>query len=134
MPPGWAEDRPPSNFTNFSDISIYELHVRDFSASDETVPWNGRGKFVAFAERGSAGVEHLMRIAKAGITHLHLLPVYDFGSVPEIKENQRVPQVCACEGHGMVKGFDPPLIILYTVRARFAPLFLRVKRARVQIF
>eukprot|EP00884_Botryococcus_braunii_P013168 jgi/Botrbrau1/21852/Bobra.0190s0065.1 len=91
-PPGWAEDRGPANFRNRTDISIYELHVRDFSASDASVREDVRGKFVAFAEDGTAGVQHLQRLAAAGITHLHLLPVYDFGSVPELSENQRVPE------------------------------------------
>jgi pullulanase len=93
VPPGWAEEKGPANFSSFTDISIYELHVRDFSASDPTVPESVRGKFVAFAEPDTAGVRHLKELASAGITHVHLLPTYDFGSVPELPENQRQPQV-----------------------------------------
>ena len=73
------------------DTSVYELHVRDFSASDETVPPEARGKYVAFdavATRGETqGQAHLKRLCQAGMTHIHLLPTYDFGSVPENPKN-----------------------------------------------
>jgi pullulanase-type alpha-1,6-glucosidase len=62
---------------------IYELHVRDFSITDATVPPPQRGKYLAFTQSGSEGMRHLARLAAAGITDVHLLPVFDFGSVPE---------------------------------------------------
>jgi pullulanase/glycogen debranching enzyme len=47
-PEGWSlEASPPQG--PFTDISVYELHIRDFSASDETVPDDLRGKYLAFA-------------------------------------------------------------------------------------
>lgn len=73
-------------------MAIYELHIRDFSAHDETVPQHLRGKYMAFCERQSTGVSHLRRLSDGGITHLHLLPTYDFGSVPE-REEDRAPQL-----------------------------------------
>lgn len=76
------------------DAVIYELHVRDFSANDETVPARLRGKYLAFEQLGTHGDMHLRRLVAAGITHVQLLPTYDFGSVPERAEDrkeQRIP-------------------------------------------
>jgi pullulanase len=74
------------------DVSIYELHVRDFSASDDTVPEHLRGKYAAFNHKGTqsvtAGQQHLQELSTSGLTHVHLLPSYDFGSVPERHESQ----------------------------------------------
>lgn len=75
---------------------MYELHIRDFSASDGTVSPTKRGKYLAFAEQYSLGVLHLQELQKAGMTHVHLLPSFDFGSVPERSEDQKVIQVCVC--------------------------------------
>lgn len=65
------------------DAAIYELHVRDFSMSDPKVSQPFRGKYLAFAEENSLGNQHLRRLAESGISHVQLLPTYDFGSVPE---------------------------------------------------
>jgi pullulanase-type alpha-1,6-glucosidase len=85
-PDGWDElAKPP--LENFEDISIYELHVRDFSAYDETVPAELRGTYLAFTVDDSAGVAHLRSLAEAGLTHLHLLPTFDIATIDEVKEN-----------------------------------------------
>lgn len=91
-PPGWDTHRSPG-LQSWTDISVYELHVRDFSACDDSVSQHVRGKYLAFAEAQSLGVERLRELAQAGITHVHLLPSYDFGSVPERPEEQRWPEV-----------------------------------------
>ena len=62
---------------------IYELHVRDFSISDESVPTADRGKYLAFTHGQSRGMQHLKALARAGLTDVHLLPVFDLASVPE---------------------------------------------------
>jgi pullulanase-type alpha-1,6-glucosidase len=72
---------------------IQELSVRDFSIADTTVPENLRGTYGAFTVP-SAGTNHLRALASAGVTHLHLLPTFDFGTVPEIRSEQAVP---ACD-------------------------------------
>ena len=72
-----------------TDYAIYELHVRDFSAMDASTPWDVRGKYLAFAEPDTAPTAHLRSLAEAGLTHVHLLPTYDFGSVPERVEQQK---------------------------------------------
>ncbi len=82
-PPGWDASRPPDRVQRATDAVIYELHVRDFSITDATVPPPQRGKYLAFTQSGSDGMRHLARLAAAGITDVHLLPVFDFGSVPE---------------------------------------------------
>ncbi|XP_051120165.1 pullulanase 1, chloroplastic isoform X2 [Andrographis paniculata] len=70
---------------SFSDISIYELHVRDFSAIDDTVPSDFRGGYLAFTSVDSAGMLHLKRLSSAGISHIHLLPVFHFAGVDDEK-------------------------------------------------
>lgn len=83
-PPGWDHHRAPATAAQQEDMTIYELHVRDFSASDVTVPAAHRGKFLAFTDRESAGMRHLRRLARAGLTDVHLLPVFDLATVPEL--------------------------------------------------
>ncbi|WP_374029091.1 alpha-1,6-glucosidase domain-containing protein [Bdellovibrio bacteriovorus] len=75
--------KPPLN--SLKDSVIYELHVRDFSADDQSVPVFLRGTYLAFSEENSDGVHYLRSLAEAGLTHLHLLPFNDFGSVNEDK-------------------------------------------------
>lgn len=87
-PAGWESFEKPT-FTHPVDCAIYELHIRDFSAMDDTVSSAARGKYVAFTESSSTCVSHLRKLAQAGLTHVHLLPSYDFGSVPELPENQK---------------------------------------------
>jgi pullulanase len=66
-----------------ADSVLYELHVRDFSINDSTVDAANRGKFAAFTQTNSNGMQHLAKLANAGLTHVHLLPVYDITSVNE---------------------------------------------------
>ncbi|MDU0348293.1 pullulanase-type alpha-1,6-glucosidase [Actinomyces sp. MRS3W] len=72
--------------------AIYELHVRDFSVADASVPEELRGTYAAFT-LPSAGTRHLRQLAAAGIDTLHLLPTFDFCSVPEDRAAQRTPRI-----------------------------------------
>ncbi|WP_169558571.1 pullulanase-type alpha-1,6-glucosidase [Uliginosibacterium gangwonense] len=66
------------------DSSLYELHVRDFSANDSSVVSAQRGKFGAFAAANAGvtnGMKHLQALATAGLTHVHIMPAFDFSSV-----------------------------------------------------
>eukprot|EP00897_Mesotaenium_endlicherianum_P007209 jgi/Mesen1/6516/ME000332S05521 len=86
-PPGWESlqhEKPP--LAAFNDISIYELHIRDFSASDKTCDESVAGGYLAFAQQESNGAKHLKSLAKAGLTHIHLLPAFDFSTVDEHKD------------------------------------------------
>ncbi|MFG6485850.1 alpha-1,6-glucosidase domain-containing protein [Roseateles sp. BYS78W] len=82
-PPGWDDAPRPTRVKAATDQVIYELHVRDFSASDDTVRPAWRGKYLAFTEPASNGMKHLKALAAAGLTDVHLLPVFDLASVPE---------------------------------------------------
>lgn len=74
-----------------TDSIIYELHIRDFSIQDGT-PFQHKGKFLAFTEKGLTlqdgtpiGLDYLKDL---GITHVQLLPIFDFSSVTEFPFDQ----------------------------------------------
>jgi pullulanase-type alpha-1,6-glucosidase len=73
------------------DIVLYELHVRDFSIFDQTVPAEHRGTFLAFTHSDSDGMRHLSALAQAGLTHIHLLPVFDIATVNEDASQRQEP-------------------------------------------
>lgn len=73
------------------DQTIYELHVRDFSMTDETVPADLRGTYLAFAQYGTAGRQHLRELSRAGLTTVHLLPVFDIATIEEVRSAQATP-------------------------------------------
>ena len=89
-PTGWDDDVRPA-LKNFTDIMLYEVHVRDFSIAPNS-GMKHKGKFLAFTEHGTknaageaTGIDHLKEL---GITHVHLLPSFDFASIDETKLNQ----------------------------------------------
>ena len=66
------------------DITLYELHIRDFSVYDDSIKdEDSRGKYVAFTLSNTKSMSHLKELADAGLKYLHLLPVNDFSTVPE---------------------------------------------------
>ncbi|MDF0749184.1 pullulanase-type alpha-1,6-glucosidase [Marinobacter sp. 71-i] len=81
-PVNWDSLTPPPMLAP-EDVVVYETHIRDFSATDETVTPANRGKYAAFTETSSDGIAHLEAMANAGITHLHLLPAFDIATVNE---------------------------------------------------
>lgn len=87
-PKGWEQDKSPHAGRGITDAVIYELHIRDVS-SDKSSGIRHTGKFLGLAEKGTktpggnpTGLDH---IKKLGVTHLHLLPFYDYGSVDETR-------------------------------------------------
>ena len=99
QPVGWtALTKPP--LAAPEDIVLYELHVRDFSISDTSVPEWQRGTFKAFTQLESSGVRHLNGLAQAGLTHIHLLPVFDITSVEEDKALRREPDAALLASYG----------------------------------
>ncbi len=77
------------------DWVIYELHVRDFSQNDPKVPATHRGKYTAFLQSGQ-GMKHLQSLAKSGVTHVHLLPVFDIATIPEANpQKETIPRAPA---------------------------------------
>ena len=91
-PEQWATTPAPA-VRNDSARSIYELHLRDFSAADGTVPPELRGTYRAFTVAGSAGVRHLAELARAGMNTIHLLPTFDIATIPEHRGSQRHPNI-----------------------------------------
>ena len=88
-PAGWANDRLKNPIKHYSEAIIWEVHVRDFSNKIESSAYPG--KYLAFTETGlvnghgeSIGVDYLKQL---GITHVHLLPVYDYATVDESDPN-----------------------------------------------
>lgn len=84
-PAGWKQDRGPI-VKSMTDVILYETHVRDLSIH----PQSGirqKGKFPGLAESGTRGpgglATGLDHIAELGITHVHLLPAFDFNSIDE---------------------------------------------------
>lgn len=90
-PEGWESDQSPE-LKMYSDIILYELHHRDFSiAPNSGVKY--KGKFLALTETGTisyegeaSGLDHLKEL---GVTHIHILPSFDFATVDEtsLEEN-----------------------------------------------
>lgn len=89
-PPGWNMDISPG-FNSKTDAIIYELHIRDLSIHNSSGVHN-KGKYLGLSETGtknkaglSTGLDHIRQL---GVTHVHLLPFYDFFTVDETKLNQ----------------------------------------------
>ena len=86
-PEGWAADKRPA-LASPADAIIYEMHHRDFSI-DPSSGIQHKGKFLALTEEGTlspeqlaTGIDHLKEL---GVTHVHLLPSYDYASVDETR-------------------------------------------------
>lgn len=84
-PEGWENDQRPV-MTDPTDVVVYETHMRDFTI-DATSGIANKGKFIAFTEQGTqtaeglaSGIDHLKEL---GITHIQILPMYDYGSIDE---------------------------------------------------
>nr|WP_082510578.1 pullulanase-type alpha-1,6-glucosidase [Leifsonia sp. Leaf325] len=91
-PEQWANTEAPV-IDKPVDRAIYELHVRDFSIGDTTVPEAERGTYRAFT-RESAGTDQLRQLADAGINTVHLLPTFDLATIEEDRAAQQQP---ACD-------------------------------------
>ncbi|EKP0309019.1 pullulanase-type alpha-1,6-glucosidase, partial [Aeromonas veronii] len=85
-PDGWDELEAPHSQKSSADLAkmvIYEAHIRDLTGNDESTDADKRGKFVGLTETDSAPVKHLKALAESGVSHLHLLPVFDIATVNE---------------------------------------------------
>ncbi|PTA42346.1 pullulanase-type alpha-1,6-glucosidase [Micromonospora sp. RP3T] len=92
-PAGWAKLRKPAAVPA-AKAQISELSVRDFSIADSTVPAEKRGTYLAFTDPNTAGMKHLRALGDAGVNYLHLLPAFDFATIPEKRADQAQP---ACD-------------------------------------
>ncbi|MEU9475179.1 pullulanase-type alpha-1,6-glucosidase [Streptomyces sp. NPDC048191] len=89
-PSGWSVLHKPTAVP-LKDAQIQELHVRDFSVADKTIPARDQGTYLAFTDKNSDGSRHLRQLAKSGTSYVHLLPAFDFATVPEKKADQASP-------------------------------------------
>lgn len=89
-PAGWAKLQKPA-LSKPEDLSLYELHVRDFSISDDSVPAEHRGTYKAFTDTGSNGMKRMQELVDAGMNAVHLLPVNDIGTIEERRSEQLEP-------------------------------------------
>lgn len=89
-PEGWEKDKKPL-LRSYNDIIIWEIHTRDLSVH----PSSGikqKGKFLGFTEKGTkspsgekTGLDHIVDL---GVTHIHLLPAFDFRTVDETQPDK----------------------------------------------
>ncbi|WP_258280674.1 type I pullulanase [Clostridium sp. CM027] len=84
-PDKWEPNKKPK-FGKLNNAIIYETHVRDFSI-DPNSGMKNKGKFLAFTETGTklpnglkTGIDY---IKKLGVTHVQLMPIFDYASVDE---------------------------------------------------
>ncbi|WP_461451241.1 type I pullulanase [Mucilaginibacter sp.] len=86
-PQGWSKDKSPK-LKNTTDAVIYEAHIRDISI-DPNSGIKHKGKFLGLAETGTKGPDGkstgLDHIKELGVTHVHILPAFDFNSIDETK-------------------------------------------------
>ena len=83
-PDGWGERLPAFGLPE--EAIIYELHIRDFSIS-ETSGIVNKGKFLGLTEKNTqnasgrkTGLDYLIDL---GITHIQILPMFDYATVDE---------------------------------------------------
>lgn len=92
-PAGWEDDIRPE-LKSVADAVIYEMHWRDFTA-DPSSGLKNLGKYLSLTEEtGVSGINHLKEL---GITHIHIMPSYDYASVDET----------TLEQHQYNWGYDP---------------------------
>ncbi|MBI5928104.1 MAG: pullulanase-type alpha-1,6-glucosidase [Chloroflexi bacterium] len=108
-PEGWAEAQKPP-LAAPEDIVIYELHVRDFSVNDPSVPDDLKGTYKAFTLTDSNGMTHLIALAQAGLTHVHLLPVFDLATINENRDAWQGPSFEQLAGFGPAASTQQALI------------------------
>lgn len=91
-PKKWKTNKKPK-FKNPEDAIIYELHVRDLSIQPES-GIKHKGKYLGVTEKGTRGPKDvktgLDHMKDLGVTHVQLLPIFDYASVNE--ENLNEPQ------------------------------------------
>ncbi len=97
-PTGWDASFSPI-LDSKNDFSVYELHVREFSTADTSVPEEYRGTYLAFTNPATYGMTHLQRLANAGLKAVHIMPTMHTGSINEDKTTWQSP--------GDLSGYPP---------------------------
>jgi pullulanase len=89
-PQGWDRSSSPW-LDSLNDFSVYELHVREFSVADTSVPTQYQGTYLAFTNPSSYGMTHLRYLAQSGLKAAHIMPSFHIASVDENKANWQSP-------------------------------------------
>lgn len=129
-PKGWENDVKPE-LKSILDSVIYEIHVRDFSIDKSSgVSEKNRGKFLGLVEKPS-----IERLLDLGVTHVHLLPSFDYASVDEARDlgNQYnwgydPKNYNALEGSYSTNPFDPTCRI-----KEFKEMILKLHEAGIRV-
>ncbi|REL27983.1 pullulanase-type alpha-1,6-glucosidase [Thalassotalea euphylliae] len=101
-PLNWDKQQQPQ-LTAPEDAVLYEMHIRDFSANEANLSNPAyRGKYKAFTEQNSDGMNHLNTLKAAGLNHVHLLPAFDIGTVNEARGeafdlHSSVGEICSAQ-------------------------------------
>ena len=83
QPEKWLLQQIPT-VKSVEDNVFYETHIRDFSANEQRLSDSGfKGKYKAFSEKNSDGIQHLKALQAAGLNNIHLLPAFDIATVNE---------------------------------------------------
>lgn len=89
-PSGWENDAPPP-LVRPTDAVVYELSIRDFSVAESSGMVN-KGKYLAFTEENTKNADGLKtgvaHITELGVTHVQLMPCFDFFSIDESNQGQ----------------------------------------------
>ncbi|WP_106765916.1 type I pullulanase [Paenibacillus faecalis] len=80
-PERWTQDKP--KFGNAVDAIIYEAHIRDYTIHDGSGVQN-KGKYLGLTEKGTRGKDNIVtgldHLKNLGVTHVQLLPFYDYAT------------------------------------------------------
>ncbi len=95
-PGNWENDKPV-RCKNQTDAIIWEVGIKDFSyLANSGISEENRGKFLAFTEKNTSvdkQGEHktcLAYLKELGITHVHLMPCFDFASIDESSKDKEL--------------------------------------------
>ena len=125
QPEGWLEQSVVT-VEDPEDAVIYEGHIRDFSANDESISAANRGKYLAFTELNSAPMQHLQQLQQNGLNYFHLLPANDIASINEdgdkiVDVTDTVADLCAVNENAPVCGVEDDSATLQSVLENYNP-------------
>ncbi|WP_411074585.1 pullulanase-type alpha-1,6-glucosidase [Streptomyces sp. cmx-4-7] len=116
LPAGWDTSRSPKALP-LEKQQIQEIHIRDFSSADTSLPADRRGTYLAFADPRSLGMKHLKDLKAAGVTTIQLLPAFDFAGTAEPRADQAAP---VCDLDAMAPDSPEQQACVATTQARDA--------------
>ena len=110
-PAGWDGDEPAHSQATHQDlasIAVTETHLRDITVGDDKgISPAHQGKYLGLTETNTTVVKHLKALSDAGMTHIELLPIYDFSTVNEAK-GKTIDLNTSCDDAKSILGADLP--------------------------